>query len=156
MHTRERERERCWISLQTRGHNCCCPSIGWLSHNEQRVPKRSRFLPRKDPSFFFSSPILFIEEKGGDVLRAEGQSPVPPIRLLRRQLGTLQECSPTLLLLDSLQLALTQALPQHTHSYSYFLLTTSSSVELITACDVLWTGEASLFFLASRIIIQCI
>lgn len=136
----------------TRGHHCCCPSIGWLSHNEQRVPKRSRFLSRKDPSFLFSSPILCIGEKGGDVARAEGQSPVPPVRLLRRQLSAWQECPPPLLLLDSLQLALTQAHPQLPHSYSYFLLTTSSSVELISGCEFLFY----FIFLPSRIIIQFI
>lgn len=61
--------------------------------------------------FSFFLPILSIKEKGGDVVRAEGQSPVLPELLLRRQLNALQECSPTLLLLDSLQLALTQAHP---------------------------------------------
>lgn len=66
------DREICGVLnkfANTRGHHCCCPSIGWLSHNEQRVPRRSRFLPRKDPSFFFLlSPHLFSSLRRKEVM----------------------------------------------------------------------------------------
>lgn len=135
---RQGERERCGVLnkfANTRGHHCCCPSIRWLSHNEQRVPKRSRFLPRKDPSFFFlltyslhcrerrwcgegrgtvtSSPSTAAQETAQCPARMFPHPPTAWLAPISTDSGPPLTCSLILIL----------------------LLTTSSSLELINRCD---------------------